>query len=114
MTDFNQGSTINARLLLTNPNSIGSWISVNVYAYTGVQDVTSLYGNQYVGYWNFPNVYQLCGGTLGSNNVWFSNYLTPNYGLWRENTQWTLASSLPWWPYSAIPTSSYVILEVTL
>jgi hypothetical protein len=116
MTDLNQGSTINARLLLTNPSFYGvwPWISVNVYAYAGIQDVTSIYGNKYAGSWNFNNVYQLCSGAPVSNNVLYSNYLTPNYGLWRENTQWTLAGSVPWWPYSAIPVSSYVILEVML
>jgi hypothetical protein len=38
MTDFNQGATIKARLMITNPSIGGAWITVNVKAYTGTQD----------------------------------------------------------------------------
>lgn len=49
MTDFNQGTTINARLMLINPSLTGMWISVNVMAYTGKQDELSLYGGNVAG-----------------------------------------------------------------
>lgn len=82
MTDINYGTSIKARLLITNPNSVG-WVSVNVYAYAGVQDVNSVYGNQYVGYWYYPNIYQVCSTGILNSNAVYSSYLTPNRGLWR-------------------------------
>jgi len=85
MTDFNQGTLIKARLLLKNPSfaMVGAWFSIYVKAYTGPQDQYSLYGADFIGYWNFPNVFQICSGSYSANSLYGWNYLTPNFGLWR-------------------------------
>lgn len=36
MTDFNQGTQINARLLFKNPSISGTFVSISVKAFTGV------------------------------------------------------------------------------
>jgi hypothetical protein len=112
MTDFNQGTTIKARLMLINPSISGMWISVNVIGYTGTQNETSLYGGNVAGYWSFSNVYQIAN--YGASN-WAYNaqdccwpvYLTSDRYIWRDLTTWTVYPL-----YSNV--GDYVILEVLL
>ena len=44
MTPVNQGASINARILLVNPNIHGMSLSIKIKAYTGIQDTRSIYG----------------------------------------------------------------------
>lgn len=88
------------------------WISVNVMAYTGTQNESSLYGGKVAGYWSFSNVLQIANYGV-SNFVdytqdccWY-NYLTSDKYVWRDLTTWTVYPR-----YSSV--GDYVILEVLL
>ena len=64
MTDFSySGSIIRARIVLKNPDVTGKWFSVRVKAFSGVHDSKSVFGHQYVGYWNFFNIFKTEAGT---------------------------------------------------
>jgi hypothetical protein len=51
ITDFTYVSVMNVRFLVTNPETVGSFFSVNVQAYGGTKTSTNLYGNQFMGSW---------------------------------------------------------------
>ena len=48
---------IKARIILYNPDVVGSLFTIKVKAYTGISTDKSVFGQQYVGYWNFVNVF---------------------------------------------------------
>lgn len=67
MTDFIYSTTIRARLLIYNPATAGVWFTINVKAYQGTNSGTlSLAGHQYVGYWNFPNIFLTASPTAAT------------------------------------------------
>lgn len=114
MTDFNQGTNINVRLMLNNPSNWNVWVSVNVKAYTGTQDELSLYGGNFAGSWNFQSVFQINGAgpyTTTSSGYFccWTSYFTPSLSTWRDLTTWTVYSSYPAYPYSS-SVGDYVII----
>ena len=61
MTDFTYtytgGANIKARILFYNPDQVNRWVSVYVKAFSGTSNQGSVFGNQYVGHWNFFNIF---------------------------------------------------------
>ena len=115
MTDFNQGTNINVRLMLMNPSTWNAWISVKVKAYTGTQDELSLYGSNFAGSWNFQSVFQINGDTYSRSSsgyvCCYTSYFTPSQKTWRDLTTWTVSSSYPVYP-SWSSAGDYVIIEL--
>ena len=92
------GGVIKARLLLYNPDLPSVWFTIKVKAFSGTPSVQSLFGSNYVGYWNFPNVFQTVSvgvPTYTGSNQLGSYYFGPDRGPWRESTTWTLFSNTP-------------------
>lgn len=119
MTDFvYSGSIIKARLLLKNPDVAAKWFSVRVKAFAGTHDSSTTFGNQYVGYWNFFNIFRTEAGTY-----YYDGYAPntgrfyPNKGVWREQTSWSLIATSQ---YSLTMTNlpagqgGYAIVEVII
>lgn len=114
MTDFNQGTNINVRLMMINPSVWSAWISVKVKAYTGTQDQLSLYGGNFAGSWNFQSVFQITGAgpyyTSYSGYVCcWAAYFTPSTSTWRDFTTWTVSNNYPVYP-SWSNAGDYVII----
>jgi len=89
------GGVIHARLLLYNPDAAGMWFTIKVKAFSGTPSTTTLFGFNYVGYWNFPNVFQTI--TLAVTPITVSNqlgsaWLFPDKGPWRNTTTWSMTS----------------------
>jgi hypothetical protein len=80
---------INARLLLYNPNTAGVWLTVKVKAYNGpLPDSKTITGLNYVGYWNFPNIFNTIQTTVNTNTITNPSALgspgfSPDRGPWR-------------------------------
>jgi hypothetical protein len=93
-------NVIKARLLLYNPASTGVWLTVKVKAFSGPVSPNSqtVTGLNYVGYWNFPNIFQTASLPITSktviNSPLLSNQsLVPDRGPWRELTTWTFTNA---------------------
>lgn len=86
MTDFTYVSTMNCRFLITNPETVGSFFSVRVRAYGGAKTSSNLYGNQFMGEWNFQNIFQTQSATPSTNSYDASYYRPPTKSPWRNNT----------------------------
>ncbi len=115
------GSVIKARLLLYNPDIPNMWFTVKVRAYSDTPYTQSLFGEQYVGYWNFVNFFRTVPGTYlpySINNPLNGNYLYPNKGNWRNQTTWYVQSAPTFGGNSmatlAVGLGGYAIVEVTL
>lgn len=74
MTDFTYVQDMNARLLLKNPDVANVYLSIRVLAYGGTRSSTNLYGNVYMGYWNFMHIFKTVAYVGGSQ------YLANSYG----------------------------------
>lgn len=87
MFDFTySGTIIKARLIFYNPDVPNKWFTIKVKAYSGTPDTQSVFGNLYVGYWNFVNFFRTVPGTYSFvpvTNPTSGNYLYPNKGNWR-------------------------------
>eukprot|EP00919_Chromeraceae_sp_WS-2016_P009427 GHVR01022131.1.p1 GENE.GHVR01022131.1~~GHVR01022131.1.p1 ORF type:complete len:167 (-),score=6.48 GHVR01022131.1:1437-1937(-) len=92
---------IKVRILLYNPDTVGSWFTINVKAFKGSTTEQSLIGEQYVGYWKFFNLFQVVDSsniaqyrvyptTVDSSNT---VYISPSKKIWRDETTWSLISS---------------------
>jgi hypothetical protein len=87
MTDFTYTTKMNCRLIFTNPQTSGAYFSVRVKAYGGTGSDTNLYGDRYMGEWNFMDIFQATTGTVASNSYSRSQYRRPNRSPWRNNTE---------------------------
>ena len=86
MTDFTYVSSMNCRFLINNPETVGSYFTVKVKAYGGVKTSTNLYGDKYMGEWDFSNIFQTQSATPAYNSYDSSNYQLPSKSPWRNNT----------------------------
>jgi hypothetical protein len=111
MVDFSySGSIIKARLLFNNPDLNNVWLNVNVRAYSGTQNKLSIYGNEFAGYWKFPNIFRtISSGSFPSGYYNSgSSYFYPNKGAWRDSTSWYLNRNTPGFRF--VPVGGYMIL----
>lgn len=116
MTDFYYtGGTMKVRLLLQNPDA-NTFLSVKVKAYGSSKSTTSVYGINYLGYFNFMYVIQALpsaytpGSATGYFYPQFSNRL-----IWRYPEQFILSRIIPSpGPVANAPALSVSILEVPL
>lgn len=87
MINFEYTTQIKARLLINNPDVTTSWFSIRVKAFIGAADSKSTFGRQYVGSWNFFNLFMPVTGTYTtgtvSNDNSVVNKLKPTTTLWR-------------------------------
>lgn len=67
------GNIIKARLLLYNPITAGVWFTIKAKAFSGTPNSQTLFGLNYVGFWNFPSVFQTM--TVSINSGVISDYL---------------------------------------
>lgn len=117
MTDFYYtGGTMQVRLLLQNPDA-NKFLSVKVHAYGSSKTTTSVYGTNYLGYFNFMYVIQALSTSYqvgSSTNTYFYPQFT-NRLVWRYPEQFILSRTIPSpGPVAAAPTASFSILEVPL
>ena len=66
MTDFTYVSKMNCRFVFVNPNA--GFVSVKVKAFGGTKSSTNLYGDKYMGSWDFSNIFQVVAGTPSTAN----------------------------------------------
>lgn len=86
MTDFTYVSIMNCRFLMVNPETVGSYMTIKVKAYGGVKTSTNLYGDKYMGEWDFSNIFQTQSATAAYNTYDSSAYALPSKSPWRNNT----------------------------
>lgn len=86
MINFEYATKIKARLLINNPQVSTKWFSIRVKAFIGSADHKSTFGRQYVGSWNFFNLFIPITGTYTPGAVTNDNIvnkLKPTTTLWR-------------------------------
>ena len=115
MTAISQSASylVKARILFNNPSIVDKWISVNVKAYAGTMNESSLYGLSMIGYWNFENVFQVAFQSTGfiSFPEGPDSYIWPNKAaIWRDLTSWTVSSSIR--SFISMNAGDYVIFEL--
>jgi hypothetical protein len=83
MTDFFYTTTMMCRILLYNPDNL-NWLSVKVHAYGSSKTTSSIYGQSYLGYFNFMYILQALTNTYQTNSYYGYFYpLTSNQLIWR-------------------------------
>ena len=86
MTDFTYTTEMNCRFIFTNPESTGRYFSVKVKAFGGTKSATNLYGDTFMGEWEFIDIFQ----TTSSTNFYSTSYdrssKLPSQSPWRDNT----------------------------
>ena len=87
MTDFTYSSQMNCRFLFMNPETNGAYFSVKVKAYGGDPSATNLYGDKFMGEWEFNDIFQVTsGGSVYTNTYTRSAYKVPTKSPWRNST----------------------------
>lgn len=91
MTDFTYVNNMNCRVLFKNPDITGVWVSIKVLAYGGTRSSANLYGNIYMGYWNFMQVFQ----TVASVSAYSTTYTpsAPSKTTWQDTTSHSITGS---------------------
>ena len=87
MTDFTYNTKMNCRFIFINPETDGAFFSVKVKAYGGTRSETNLYGDKYMGEWDFTDIFKATTGTVDSNTYSRSYYRVPSKSPWRNDTE---------------------------
>ena len=87
MTDFTYNTKMNCRFIFINPETDGAFFSVKVKAYGGTRSETNLYGDKYMGEWDFTDIFKATTGTVDSNTYSRSQYRVPSKSPWRNDTE---------------------------
>lgn len=112
MTDFSYSSTMFARLLLKNPDNL-RWLSIKVHAYGSAKTKNSVYGANYLGYFNFMYILQTASASYQTNsysNTYFYPEVTSRL-ISRDSNNFILSRTIPSpGPGAAAPTGKVTIL----
>lgn len=117
MTDFGYtGGTMMARLLLNNPDNL-KWLSIKVHAYGTSKTKNSVYGVNYLGYYNFMYLFKTAASSY-LTNAYSNSYFYPELStrlIWRDSSNFILSRTIPSpGPSTSAPTGTVTILEVPL
>ncbi len=85
---------MNCRLVFINPSSTGVYFSVIVRAFGGTPTALNPYGNQYMGFWEFNEIFQVYTSTttVYTGSYTTNNHVCPNQSPWRNNTIFPVVS----------------------
>ena len=86
MTDFTYTSEMNCRFIFTNPESTSRYFSVKVKAFGGTKTATNLYGDNYMGEWDFIDIFQTTSATNAYTASYDRSTRLPSQSPWRNNT----------------------------
>jgi hypothetical protein len=79
---------MNCRLVFVNPPTNSAYFSVTVKAFGGVSSPSNPYGTQFMGEWEFNDIFQLnSAGSATSNTYTATSYQCPSQTPWRNNTE---------------------------
>jgi hypothetical protein len=89
MTDFTYNQKMNCRFIFYNPDTDGAYFSVKVKAYGGTRSENNLYGDKFMGEWNFMDIFRATSTSIFVDNQaytrsWAGKY--PSQSPWRNNT----------------------------
>jgi hypothetical protein len=76
---------MNCRFIFANPQA-GAYFSVKVKAFGGTKTANNLYGNQFMGEWNFIDIFKGVTGTPSTATYQRNNVLPPTSSPWRNGT----------------------------
>lgn len=87
MSEFTYVTQMNCRFVFKTPPIDNTWFSVIVKAYGGLPSSSNPYGNQFMGEWEFNEIFQVNSAGSASSNTYTANYYQcPNLTPWRNNT----------------------------
>jgi hypothetical protein len=103
VSQFTSGNALQLRLLITNPDNVGSWPSINVRAVGGSISAPSIFGNELMGRWSFNRIFK----TLLNNNTFYqtttdNSNSNPTLPLYQSNTLYQMYNN-----YYSLPANSY-------
>jgi hypothetical protein len=91
MTDFTYVNNMNCRVLFRNPDLVDAWVSIKVLAYGGTRSSTNLYGNVYMGYWNFMHVFKIVASAAPYATTYTPS--APTKTCWQDSTTHTISGN---------------------
>jgi hypothetical protein len=87
MTDFTYQTKMNCRFTFLNPDNINTYFSVTVRAFGGPPSALNPYGTQYMGSWEFNEIFMVQTTTVSYSTTYTTNYYKcPSLSPWRNNT----------------------------
>ncbi len=87
MTDFTYVSQMNCRFIFNNPSTAYAFFSIKVKAFGGTKSASNLYGDKYMGFWDFNDIFQIANSVSVASNIYYStDYTLPSKSPWRDNT----------------------------
>ena len=79
---------MNCRIIFNNPSVNAAWFSVKVKAFGGVVAADNPYGNQFMGEWEFNEIFQVnSAGSASTNTYTATSYRCPSLSPWRNSTE---------------------------
>ncbi|CAM6005531.1 unnamed protein product [Sphagnum balticum] len=88
MTGFTYVSQMNCRFVFNTPAVSNAFFSVIVRAYGGVASASNPYGNYYMGFWEFNEIFQVYTSSSGLFGTSYNsnNKRLPSQSPWRNST----------------------------
>jgi hypothetical protein len=101
------GDTLQLRILLTNPDSVGCWPSIKVRALGGTVSAPNVMGTEFMGFWHFARIFKV----LLNNGTYYKTWSDstnsyPDKPLYHTNTLYRMYNN-----YYNIPSNGYVIMQ---
>ena len=84
MTGFTYATQMNCRFVFVNPPTVGAHFSVMVRAFGGTATALNPYGNQYMGFWQFNEIFQVATAGIDYNTRTATDYKCPSQSPWRN------------------------------
>lgn len=102
------GNTLLLRLLITNPDNVGVWPTINVKAMGGTTSLPEIFGDELLGRWSFPRIFK----TLLSNSTYYltsvnNNNWQPNKVMYANGNYWPLYNT-----WVNLAAGDYVLLAI--
>jgi hypothetical protein len=94
MTGFTYQSQMNCRFTFVTPLVANAFFSVTVRAFGGPASALNPYGNQFMGSWEFNEIFQIVSGSPSYASSYTANYYNcPSQSTWQNNTSVYLVSA---------------------
>lgn len=110
VSHFTASASMTLRLLVTNPDNVGTWPSIFVRVMGGSFSGASIMGDELMGRWRFNRIFK----TILSNSTYYitaseSTYSIPDKPLGHDSTTYNFYN-----PHFHFPANTYVIIAFPL
>lgn len=86
MTDFTYLDKMNCRFIFINPSNTDSFFSVKVKAFGGTKTANNLYGDKFMGEWEFMDIFDVSSASNYYTGTYDRSIRLPSQSPWRNDT----------------------------